>query len=119
MEQRLRQTVTERMDKTRLGSEELQCKQSPNPEQGDGGLLEAQGNLVRAEYRDTDARCKCDKWLTRSMMTIGAGAQCVRKNGLSRGRTSVCADGLCTVAGNDLSARNRLCCDLPSGYDGY
>ena len=28
-----------------------------NPEQGDGGVLEAQENLVRAEYRDRDARC--------------------------------------------------------------
>ena len=37
--------------------------------QGDGG----QENLVRAEYRDTDVRCKCDKWLTRSMMSSGAG----------------------------------------------
>ena len=44
-----------------------------NPGQGYGGLLEAQENLVRAEYRDTDARCKCNKWLTRSTMTSGAG----------------------------------------------
>ena len=41
--------------------------------QGGGGVLKAQESLVRVEYRDTDARCKRDKWLTRSMMTIAAG----------------------------------------------
>ena len=55
------------------GQREAAVQTISNPGQSDGGLLEAQENLVRAEYRDTDARWKCDKWLTRSMMSIGAG----------------------------------------------
>ena len=39
-------------------------------------------------------------------MSFGAGICGYGKNGLSRGHTSVCADGLGTVAGNDVSARN-------------
>ena len=48
-----------------------------NSGQGDGGLLEAQENLLRAVRgmkRVSGHRCsmQCEKWLTRSMMTIRA-----------------------------------------------
>ena len=40
------------------------------------------------------------------MMAVGAEISGTRDNGLSHGRTSVCADDLCTVVGNAVSARN-------------
>ena len=79
-----------------MSSKELQCK-------GDGGVLDALGNLVRAVRGDevsmlVGCSVQYDKWLTRSLKEAGAGPSVIRRRGLRRGHTSVGADDLCTVA---------------------
>ena len=56
-EQRLRQMVTGEDGQKETGQRGAAVQTTSNPGQGDGGVLEAQENLVRAEYRDTDAGC--------------------------------------------------------------
>ena len=111
-ELRSRRMVTKKMHKTRLGKEGLAAQTVYDPGQGDGGVQEALGNIVRAVRGTKEVsghRCQvpCDKWLPRSMMTVEAGPSGTQKDGLSRGHT---------VSGRLVHGcwqKQSPCCDCP------